>query len=107
MSRYAPLALFCGLLLLALALTAHHLLPLLHDKGNGHLLLHYSFLPRLTISLLAGGALALAGLLFQQVLRNPLAEPATLGVAAGSNLAIALALVLAPVCWCGGWHRWR
>jgi len=96
MSRYAPLALFCGLLLLALALTAHHLLPLLHDKGNGHLLLHYSFLPRLTISLLAGGALALAGLLFQQVLRNPLAEPATLGVAAGSNLAIALALVLAP-----------
>lgn len=96
MSRYAPLALFCGLLLLALALTAHHLLPLLHDESNGHLLLHYSFLPRLTISLLAGGALALAGLLFQQVLRNPLAEPATLGVAAGSNLAIALALVLAP-----------
>ncbi|WP_455815039.1 Fe(3+)-hydroxamate ABC transporter permease FhuB [Pseudomonas graminis] len=96
MSRYAPLTLFCCLLLLALVLTVHHLLPLLHDDGNGHLLLHYSFLPRLTISLLAGGALALAGLLFQQVLRNPLAEPATLGVAAGANLAIALALVLAP-----------
>lgn len=60
------------------------------------LLLHESFFPRLMISLLCGGGLALAGLLFQQVLQNPLAEPATLGVAAGANLAMSSALVFAP-----------
>ena len=60
------------------------------------LLLHESFIPRLVISLLCGGGLALAGLLFQQVLQNPLAEPATLGVAAGANLAMSSALVFAP-----------
>ncbi|MBS0976402.1 iron chelate uptake ABC transporter family permease subunit, partial [Serratia rubidaea] len=41
---------------------------------------HYSLLPRLCIALLAGAGLGLVGVLFQQVLRNPLAEPATLGV---------------------------
>ncbi|WP_168426648.1 Fe(3+)-hydroxamate ABC transporter permease FhuB [Erwinia amylovora] len=49
---------------------------------------HYSLLPRLTLSLLVGAGLGLAGLLFQQVLRNPLAEPATLGVASGAQLGL-------------------
>ena len=39
---------------------------------------HYSLLPRLAISLLVGAGLGLVGVLFQQVLRNPLAEPTTL-----------------------------
>ncbi|OVZ80477.1 Fe(3+)-hydroxamate ABC transporter permease FhuB [Yersinia kristensenii] len=60
------------------------------------LVLQYSFLPRLTISVLAGMALALAGLLFQQVLRNTLAEPATLGIAAGANLAMSASVILCP-----------
>lgn len=60
------------------------------------LLLHESFFPRLVMSLLCGAGLALAGLLFQQVLQNPLAEPATLGVAAGANLAMSSALIFAP-----------
>lgn len=96
MLRMTPLKLFLLLLLAALALTVQQLRPLLQDHHSGHLLLIYSFSPRLAVSLLAGGALALAGLLFQQVLHNPLAEPATLGVAAGANLAVALVLVLAP-----------
>ncbi|AXU97910.1 Fe3+-hydroxamate ABC transporter permease FhuB [Erwinia persicina] len=49
---------------------------------------HYSLMPRLTLSLLAGAGLGLVGLLFQQVLRNPLAEPATLGVASGAQLGL-------------------
>ncbi|CAI1784787.1 Iron(III)-hydroxamate import system permease protein fhuB [Serratia marcescens] len=44
------------------------------------MLFHYSLLPRLTVSLLAGAGLGLVGVLFQQVLRNPLAEPSTLGL---------------------------
>lgn len=49
---------------------------------------HYSLLPRLMLSLLVGAGLGLAGLLFQQVLRNPLAEPSTLGVATGAQLGL-------------------
>ena len=60
------------------------------------LVLDQSFLPRVLVSLLCGAGLALASLLFQQVLQNPLAEPATLGVAAGANLAMSAALVFAP-----------
>ncbi len=52
---------------------------------------HYSLMPRLTLSLLVGAGLGLVGLLFQQVLRNPLAEPATLGVATGAQLGLTLA----------------
>lgn len=60
------------------------------------LLFHFAFLPRLAIGLLAGAALGLSGTLFQQVLRNPLAEPTTLGTSAGAGLALALAGLYAP-----------
>ena len=52
------------------------------------MLFHYSLLPRLVISLLVGAGLGLVGVLFQQVLRNPLAEPTTLGVSTGAQLGI-------------------
>ncbi len=54
------------------------------------MLFHYSLLPRLAISLLVGAGLGLVGVLFQQVLRNPLAEPTTLGVATGAQLGITI-----------------
>ncbi|MET3578254.1 iron complex transport system permease protein [Mesorhizobium robiniae] len=59
-------------------------------------LVHYAFLPRLAVSLLCGAALGLAGTVLQQVLRNPLASPETVGVSAGAYLALALATLLAP-----------
>jgi ABC-type enterobactin transport system permease subunit len=40
------------------------------------------------VSLLVGAGLGLVGVLFQQVLRNPLAEPTTLGVATGAQLGM-------------------
>ena len=52
---------------------------------------HYSLLSRLALALLVGAGLGLAGLLFQQVLRNPLAEPATLGVSSGAQLGLTVA----------------
>ncbi|AXF60525.1 Fe(3+)-hydroxamate ABC transporter permease FhuB [Leclercia sp. W6] len=54
------------------------------------MLFHYSLLPRLAISLLVGAGLGLVGILFQQVLRNPLAEPTTLGVATGAQLGMTI-----------------
>ncbi|AZO09793.1 Fe(3+)-hydroxamate ABC transporter permease FhuB [Mesorhizobium sp. M3A.F.Ca.ET.080.04.2.1] len=59
-------------------------------------LVHFAFLPRLAVSLLSGAALGLAGAVLQQVLRNPLASPETVGVSAGSHLALALATLAAP-----------
>jgi len=54
------------------------------------MLFHYSLLPRLAIALLVGAGLGLVGVLFQQVLRNPLAEPTTLGVSTGAQLGITI-----------------
>ncbi|WP_372088342.1 Fe(3+)-hydroxamate ABC transporter permease FhuB (plasmid) [Tistrella mobilis] len=53
-------------------------------------------LPRIAVALLAGALLGLAGTVFQQVLRNPVADPSTLGVSAGAHLALALATLTAP-----------
>ncbi|MDR2218004.1 MAG: Fe(3+)-hydroxamate ABC transporter permease FhuB [Yokenella regensburgei] len=54
------------------------------------MLFHFSLLPRVAVSLLVGAGLGLVGVLFQQVLRNPLAEPTTLGVATGAQLGITI-----------------
>lgn len=60
------------------------------------LLARYAFLPQIAMALLAGGALALSGALLQQALRNPLAEPTTLGTSAGAGLALTAATVFVP-----------
>lgn len=51
-------------------------------------------LPRVLAAGLVGSALALAGVLFQALLRNPLASPDTLGVSAGASLGAMLAITL-------------
>ena len=51
-------------------------------------------LPRIATSAIVGGGLAVAGVIFQGILLNPLAEPYTLGVSAGAALGAALALIL-------------
>lgn len=51
-------------------------------------------LPRVLLAALAGGALALAGLLFQALVRDSLADPYTLGVSAGASLGAVLAICL-------------
>lgn len=51
-------------------------------------------LPRIVLAFVAGGALALAGAVFQALLRNPLAEPYVLGVAGGAAVGAVGALVL-------------
>lgn len=59
-------------------------------------LVHYTVLPRMVVALLCGAGLGLAGVVCQQVLRNPLAEPTTLGVSAGAGLALSAATLWAP-----------
>ncbi|AEB52057.1 Fe(3+)-hydroxamate ABC transporter permease FhuB [Aeromonas veronii] len=68
--------------------------PNLDDVSQA--VVHFSWLPRLAVTLLAGAALGLAGILMQQVLRNPLASPTTLGVASGAQLALMMVTLFAP-----------
>ncbi len=49
-------------------------------------------LPRVLAAALVGAALAAAGVVFQALLRNPLATPFTLGVSAGASLGAMLAI---------------
>jgi iron complex transport system permease protein len=53
-------------------------------------------LPRTLLALITGLTLALAGTTFQALLRNPLAEPYTLGVASGGALGALVALKIGP-----------
>ena len=45
-------------------------------------------LPRIAAAVLAGGALAVAGVAFQALTRNPLAEPSVLGISAGAAFGV-------------------
>ena len=64
----------CGALLTAQLPENHSLLELFQQTDNLDLLLLQSYtLPRICIALLAGGTLAFASLLLQQVMGNPLA----------------------------------
>lgn len=54
----------------------------------------YARLPRVLLALLAGAALSITGVLFQCMLRDPLAEPYTLGVSSGASVGAVLAICL-------------
>lgn len=53
--------------------------------------------PRTLLALLAGASLALAGAVMQGVFRNPLADPALIGVSAGGALGAVSVIVLGPL----------
>lgn len=57
-------------------------------------------LARVCLALIVGGALALAGAVYQGVLLNPLADPFTLGVSTGAAFGASLAILLGA----GGVH---
>lgn len=78
---------------------------LLDPQGMGEVVVHFSWLPRLLTSWFCGAALGLSGVLMQQVLRNPLASPTTLGVSAGAHLALVAAGLAAPGLLAAGFGR--
>ncbi len=102
-----PVIFLLTLFILAFGLTLHNMQALLPAEqwlsalrlpdpdAINQMLFHYSLLPRVMIALLVGAGLGLVGVLFQQVLRNPLAEPTTLGVASGAQLGITVATLWA------------
>ena len=59
-------------------------------------------LPRALAAALVGGTLAAAGVVFQGLLRNPLATPYTLGVSAGASLGAMIAITFGATWIVGG-----
>lgn len=51
-------------------------------------------LPRVVLAALAGAALSLGGLVFQALLRNPLAEPYILGISGGSAIGAIIGMLI-------------
>lgn len=53
--------------------------------------------PRIVIALLAGAALAVSGVLFQAVMKNPLADPGIIGISAGAGCAAVIITAFFPM----------
>ena len=51
-------------------------------------------LPRVIMSVLLGGALALSGFLLQTFFANPIADPFVLGISSGAKLVVALVMIV-------------
>jgi len=103
MIRFWPvLLLSCAAALLALILcpligpTPMDLSKLAEPESLESRLFWLARLPRVILALLAGGALASAGVLFQALMRDALATPDTLGVSSGASLGAVVAI-------CFGW----
>ena len=62
------------------------------DNADAQILL-VARLPRVLAGALVGAALAAAGVVFQALLRNPLATPFTLGVSAGASLGAMVVII--------------
>jgi ABC-type Fe3+-siderophore transport system permease subunit len=109
-TRYGPVGVFAGAVLLLAVLAAVHLTqgtarldltellralwPWAHDDGSRDqavAVLVASRLPRLGAALLVGLAVGVAGGVLQSVARNPLASPDTLAVNAGAYVSVVAA----------------
>ncbi len=73
-------------------------LPVSSSAGPTHesILTQFRF-PRIAVAAATGAALGLAGTLLAGAFRNPLAEPATVGTAAGALLGTSLAILIVPL----------
>ena len=63
------------------------------DKTLSVIIFNYR-LPQALTALLAGAALAVAGLLMQTLFRNPLADPSMLGISSGASLGVGMVILL-------------
>src|SRR5215472_3146913 len=93
----APCAAFCTLVLVVtpwIGTTGLRWQNVLAGVSPDREIFMVARLPRILFSAVVGGALAMAGVLFQAILRNSLADPFTLGISAGSSFGAVVAIWL-------------
>ena len=104
LSLLAAVAFLLSIRLGAVTLTGPETLEALFGGGSEEhrIIVRNLRLPRAILGLLVGGGLALAGAVFQALLRNPLAEPYILGISGGSATGAVVVLALGLVA-AGSW----
>lgn len=53
-------------------------------------------LPRMLVAAIAGACLAISGLVFQGILRNPLADPSIIGISSGAGVGALTIMYVFP-----------
>jgi iron complex transport system permease protein len=66
---------------------------LFDQTGFAHAIIWKLRLPRIVMAMLVGGGLAIAGTVFQAILKNPLASPYTLGIASSAGFGAVAAII--------------
>lgn len=56
-------------------------------------------LPRILLAILVGGGLSISGVIFQAILRNPLADPYILGISSGASVGTLISLMFGFNLW--------
>jgi iron complex transport system permease protein len=69
-------------------------MPTIDGEPNLHYTIYFGTrLPRLLLAAIVGAALACAGVVFQAILRNPLADPYILGISSGAGLGAIISVI--------------
>lgn len=68
-----------------------------HGTFEDHFVLFSIRLPRMLVTLLAGMALALSGVILQGITRNELADPGIVGINAGAGVGVTVFFLFAPI----------
>jgi iron complex transport system permease protein len=88
---------FVSVSLGSLKVTPDQLLRGLFVEYDDHVATIYDLrFPRILISLLAGSALAVSGVLMQAVMKNPIADPGIIGISSGAAFTAVIITALAP-----------
>ena len=92
----------CGAVHIPLSSIAGALFQSHHLSPDDRIILFDIRLPRILAAAMVGAALSAAGLLFQGLFRNPLADPYVIGSSGGAVLGATIGLVLLPqLSWLG------
>jgi iron complex transport system permease protein len=96
------LGITCGAVHVSLRSIAAWLLNMRALSPDDRIILIDIRLPRILAAAMVGGALSAAGLLFQGLFRNPLADPYVIGSSGGAVLGATIGMVLLPqISWLG------
>ena len=102
--KYILLFLLLGALTFVLLMTGERFIPLTEflqvffgqpDPLTKSIVLNIR-LPRIEAAFISGAALSVSGVVFQSVLRNPLADPYILGISGGAALGTAVGIIVLP-----------
>jgi iron complex transport system permease protein len=88
------LALFASLCFGTVFISPHEIFSVITGSATEHReILTFLRIPRTAAAFLIGASLAVSGALFQSLLKNPLADPYTLGVSGGSSFGASIAII--------------